>query len=132
MPHRDQLTQPPPRTRRLLAGCDAFRVYSNVSLSQLLLSQPSAAARQLLRAGARWRDTLANAGGPDPDAPPAIRGSMDVGLEPYPPAPAKPLFFTASNTHVVAQAWAAVLAEAGLVEAHDFTVKVDIDTVRER
>ncbi len=64
--------------------------------------------------------------GVDPTLPPAIRGSMDVPITPWPPPPAKADRVTASNTRIFATAWRAVFAEAAVLDA-DFVVKVDID-----
>jgi len=97
---------------KMLAGCDRFFVFSNETLplkQSRLLNDESLSLRGMSGAFEA-----------------AIEGSMDAGLEGYPPE--HPTTFTAKNTFVFRQAWSQLFA-SGAYRDHDWTVKVDPDTV---
>lgn len=95
---------------KMLSGCDAYTVYSNVSLPELLGGDISSEDLQLF----------------SPHEVPAVLGSMDVAREGWPPE--QPRIWSASNTNVFMQAWNHVW-QAGLYQKYDWTLKVDPDTL---
>lgn len=95
----------------MLAACDGYSIFSNVSLMELV-GQLGAAAF-VRDAG---RGTFAQ----------AVNGSMDVKWSGWPAE--NPRVFSAENTPVFKQAWQVIFRE-GMWKQYDWVVKVDPDTV---
>mmetsp|Transcript_115650 Transcript_115650/g.338265 ORF Transcript_115650/g.338265 Transcript_115650/m.338265 type:complete len:298 (-) Transcript_115650:40-933(-) len=95
----------------MLAGCDAYAVYSNVSMMELMGVQGAMVLQQIGHGSSFVQ---------------AVNGSMDVGMEGYPAE--NPKTFSASNTPIFKQAWRALFA-TGARKRYDWVVKVDPDTI---